>query len=121
MAVGHDSANNIMADKRTFRLQKKDCLPKRKRFIPSKDKEKEGRGVCVFWQNSRSTMALCSVGGHLMCRKQGEFSKVMRLKCVANVSKEPVGRFHGQHSKVSPEDSKNKVFEPVVRHAPKSC
>lgn len=51
-------------------LQKDDCLPKRKRFVPTVDKEQEGCGhqqnVSVFWQNNRPVMAFRFVGGDLV-------------------------------------------------------
>lgn len=119
--VGHDSTNNIMAD---VCLQKEDCLPKRKRFIPIMDKEKESYGhqqdVCLLaeW---RSMMAVCSVGGYWYGGKQREHFTVMRLTSVANVSFGPLGKFHGQHSNVNPEVSKNNVFIPVIRQASELC
>lgn len=121
MDVDHDSTNNIMAD---VCLQKEDCLPKRKRFVPIMDEEKESYGhqqdVCLLaeW---RSMMALCSVGGYWYGGKQREHFTVMRLTSVANVSIEPLGKFHGQHSNVNTEVSKNNVFIPDIRQASELC
>lgn len=82
-------------------LQKEDCLPKGKRFVPTIDKEKESCGlqpdVCVIWQNNRSVVAitLCRrVFGALESR-ENEYSKVVRLASVANDSIEPLGKFYG--------------------------
>lgn len=107
------------------RLPTKDCLPKRKRFVPTRDKKKENSGhqqnVSIFWQNNRSVMALCFVGGYLVLWNQGEYFNVMKLKSVANVSIKHLGKFHGQHSNVSPKVSKKKAFKLVIRHASKLC
>lgn len=45
----------------------------------------------------------------------------LRLTSVANVSIGPLGKFHGQHSNVSPEVSKNHIFTPVIRQASELC
>ena len=50
-----------------------------------------------------------------------ENTSQLRLTSVANVSVGPLGKFHGQHSNVNPEVSKNSVFIPVIRQASELC
>lgn len=113
-ALGRDATNNIMADKRTFTYKRRTVFLKGRGLFPPWTRKKKAVGinkVCVSFGRITDQWWHYALQEDVWCRgKQGDYSKVMRLKSVAKVSIEPLGKFHGQHSNVSPEVSKNKVF-----------
>lgn len=118
--LGCDSTNNIMADKQMFAYKRRTVFLKGRGLFPPWIRKKKVVGIkmyvyfgCIIGQGWHYTLQ----EGIWCCGKQGEYSMVMRLKSVANVSIKPLGKFHRQHSNVSPEVYKNKVFKPVIRRA----
>lgn len=125
VAVGHDSANNMTADKRTHPYKRRTVFLQGRGLFPGRTRKRKAVGInkmsVSFGRITGQRWPYALSEGIWCCGKQGEFSKVMRLKSVAKVSIDPLGRFHRQHSKVSPEISKNKVFKPGIRRVPTLC
>lgn len=119
MDVGCDSTNNIMADKRLFAYKRRTVFLRGRSWFPLWTRKKKAVGInkmCVSWQNNDQWQHYALWEG-IWYRGKQEHAKVVRLTSGAQVSIRPLGKFLGQHSNVSPEVSKNKVFTSVIRHA----